>query len=70
MATKERLHRLIDELPDTPDTEGRLEAAERELQGDDTAATARGRDFLVSVAHGASGLDLARLRTVRDRAWR
>lgn len=70
MATKERLHRLIDKLPDTPDTERRLEAAERELQGVDTAATARGCDFLVSVAHGASGLDLDRLRTVRDRAWR
>jgi hypothetical protein len=70
MATKERLHRLIDELPDTPDAEARLEAAERELQADETAATSRGRDFLVSVARGASGLDLDRLRTVRDRAWR
>jgi hypothetical protein len=28
------------------------------------------RDFLVSVAAGTSGLDLAGLRTARDRAWR
>ena len=27
-------------------------------------------DFLVSIADGTSGLDLARLRTARDRAWR
>lgn len=67
---KERLHKLIDELPDTPDAEERLEAAERELQAHDRDLTGRGRDFLVSVAHGASGLDRERLRTVRDRAWR
>lgn len=70
MATKERLHKLIDELPDTPETEGRLEAAERELQIHGAAVTGRGRDFLLSVAHGSSGLHLDRLRTVRDRAWR
>lgn len=70
MATRERLHKLIDELPDTPDAEGRMEAAERELQAHDNSATGRGRDFLISVAHGAAGLDLDRLRTVRDRAWR
>jgi len=27
-------------------------------------------EFLISVADGASGLDLERLRSVRDRAWR
>jgi hypothetical protein len=30
----------------------------------------RAREFAISVADGRSGLDLARLRTVRDRAWR
>ncbi|MGH2878194.1 MAG: hypothetical protein ACRDK4_01110 [Solirubrobacteraceae bacterium] len=28
------------------------------------------RDFLLSVADGTSGLDLVRLRDVRERAWR
>jgi hypothetical protein len=36
----------------------------------DAAAAGGGRDFLVAVADGASGLDLDSLRTVRDRAWR
>ncbi len=35
----------------------------------DEAAAAAGRDFLVSVAEGTSGLDLDRLRDVRERAW-
>jgi len=30
----------------------------------------RARDFLISVADETSGLDLERLRSVRDRAWR
>ncbi len=30
----------------------------------------RAREFLISVADGDSGLDLERLRRVRDRAWR
>jgi hypothetical protein len=34
------------------------------------AADQRAREFLVSVADGTSGLDLDRLRDVRDRAWR
>lgn len=37
---------------------------------EDEEAQARGRDFLVSVAEGSSGIDLEQLRTVRDRAWR
>ncbi|MDA8068531.1 MAG: hypothetical protein M0T77_07970 [Actinomycetota bacterium] len=35
----------------------------------DRASEERARAFLVSVADGASGLDLDRLRDVRDRAW-
>jgi len=35
----------------------------------DREADERARDFLVAVAEGTSGLDLERLRTVRDRAW-
>jgi hypothetical protein len=36
----------------------------------DRQAQERARDFLISVAEGSSGLDLERLRDVRDRAWR
>jgi hypothetical protein len=36
----------------------------------DREAAARAREFLLSVAEGSSGLDLERLRSVRDRAWR
>lgn len=36
----------------------------------DAGAERAAHDFLVSVADGSSGLDLARLRTARDRAWR
>ena len=36
----------------------------------DRAAQQAGREFLVSVADGTSGLDLEALRTARDRAWR
>jgi hypothetical protein len=36
----------------------------------DREAEARAREFLVNVAEGRSGLDLERLRTVRERAWR
>lgn len=36
----------------------------------DREAEHKAREFLVSVAEGSSGLDLERLRTVRDRAWR
>lgn len=35
----------------------------------DCEADERAREFLVAVAEGTSGLDLERLRTVRDRAW-
>jgi hypothetical protein len=36
---------------------------------DDRQAQDHARAFLLSVAEGDSGLDLERLRTVRDRAW-
>ncbi|MGH2852910.1 MAG: hypothetical protein ACRDLF_01800 [Solirubrobacteraceae bacterium] len=36
----------------------------------DRQAQSSARDFLLSVAEGSSGLDLERLRSVRDRAWR
>jgi hypothetical protein len=36
----------------------------------DREAAERAREFLLSVAEGSSGLDLERLRSVRDRAWR
>jgi hypothetical protein len=39
------------------------------LESDHEAQRA-GREFLVSVADGTSGLDLEALRTARDRAWR
>jgi hypothetical protein len=42
-------------------------AAEIEL---DRRAQERARDLLTNVADGTSGLDLERLRSVRDRAWR
>lgn len=35
----------------------------------DRAATQRAVDFAISVADGTSGLDLASLRSARDRAW-
>jgi hypothetical protein len=36
----------------------------------DRRAEGHARDFLISVAEGSSGLDLERLRDIRDRAWR
>ena len=81
MTIKERLHKLIDSLPDTPENDVRLDAIEHQLEangGSDgtngtmpsTSKLNRGRDFLISVARGTSGLDLDQLRTVRERAWR
>lgn len=37
---------------------------------DDSEAQRRANEFLVTVAAGTSGLDLDRLRSVRERAWR
>lgn len=40
-----------------------------EALDEDERAADRGRKFLHDVADGCSGLDLDRLRSVRDRAW-
>jgi hypothetical protein len=37
---------------------------------EDREAADRARDFLIAVADGSAGLDLERLRTVHERAWR
>jgi hypothetical protein len=37
---------------------------------EEAASSQAGRDLLLAVADGLSGLDLDALRTVRDRAWR
>jgi hypothetical protein len=76
MTTKERLHELVDGLSDAEADEALEYIASRGNGGGDDSAEAEisqsqsGRDFLISVADGASGLDLDQLRTVRDRAWR
>jgi hypothetical protein len=41
-----------------------------EAMEEDAVERSDGRDFLISVADGESGLDLDGLRDVRDRAWR
>jgi hypothetical protein len=70
MTTREKAHKLLDELPED-ELEPIVEImALRRERGSATAATRRARNFLVSVAQGTSGLDLDGLRTVRDRAWR
>lgn len=73
MTTKERLHQLVDELSEA-EADAALEYIASRGQSDDSPAGTRqsqvGRTFLISVAEGNSGLDLERLRTVRDRAWR
>jgi len=58
--------------PDTPVSQVVRELALRGIETVEADAESRaaGRDFLVSVADGNSGLDLDGLRTVRDRAWR
>ena len=40
-----------------------------EAMESDRVATQRAVDFALSVADGTSGLDLASLKTARDRAW-
>lgn len=69
MTTREKAQKLLDELPDSelePIVE--IMAARGESSSGEDAR--RAREFLISVADGSSGLDLQRLRTVRDRAWR
>jgi hypothetical protein len=69
VTTREKAQKLLDELPED-ELEPIVEIlASRGEKGSANAAR-RARDFLISVADGTSGLDLKRLRTVRDRAWR
>jgi transcriptional regulator with XRE-family HTH domain len=76
-ATNERIMSLLEalrsELGELRGEHAGLRAAVEEAlgrQAPDREAAERARDFLVSVAEGSSGFDLARLRDVRDRAWR
>jgi hypothetical protein len=69
MTTRKKAQKLLAELPE--DELGPIVEilASRGESGSANAAR-RARDFLISVANGSSGLDLVRLRSVRDRAWR
>jgi hypothetical protein len=72
MTTRERAQKLLDELPED-ELEPIVEILASRGTTNRTAqrdARSRARDFLISVANGSSGLDLVRLRSVRDRAWR
>ncbi len=72
MTTREKAHKLLDELPES-EIEPIVEILASRGKTNRTAqrdARSRARDFLISVANGNSGLDLVRLRSVRDRAWR
>jgi hypothetical protein len=44
-------------------------AAGAEVSEADEAAKRKATDFALSVADGTSGLDLERLRNVRERTW-
>jgi hypothetical protein len=57
--------------PATPTSRVVRELALRgaEAMESDRVATQRSVDFALSVADGTSGLDLASLKTARDRAW-
>jgi hypothetical protein len=72
MTTREKAQKLLDETPeDELDTFVEIMASRSKTNH--TAhrdARSRGRNFLISVAKGTSGLDLEELRTVRERAWR
>ena len=69
MTTREKARKLLDELPED-ELEPIVEILASRGANGSTGKTGRGRDFLISVARGTSGLDLDRLRTVRDHAWR
>jgi hypothetical protein len=75
MPKRDELHALIDALPeeelgDAHVVVGNSENGAGEHQDSDAPSGNLGRDFLISVAQGTSGLDLDQLRTVRERAWR
>jgi hypothetical protein len=69
MTTREKAQKLLDELPED-ELEPIVEILASRGENGSASAARRARDFLISVADGTSGLDLKRLRTVRDRAWR
>jgi hypothetical protein len=68
MTTREKAQKLLDELPED-ELEPIVEILASRSENGSAGAARRARDFLVSVAHGTSGLDPVSLRTVRDRAW-
>jgi hypothetical protein len=69
MTTREKAHKLLDELPEDA-LEPIVEIMASRSENSTADAARRARNFLISVADGTSGLDLDSLRTVRDRAWR
>jgi len=69
VTTREKAQKLLDETPED-ELESIVEILASRSENGSTGKAGRGRDFLISVARGTSGLDLDRLRTVRDRAWR
>jgi hypothetical protein len=69
MTTREKAQKLLDELPED-ELEPIVAIMASRRKKDSGGKAGLGRDFLISVAHRTSGLDLNRLRTVRDRAWR
>lgn len=68
VTTREKAQKLLDELPESELGPVVELLASRRKKGS-RGKTGLGRDFLISAAHGTSGLDLNRLRTVRTRAW-
>ena len=79
MATKERIHELIDSLPDTPETEQRLDSVVKELEPNGVGAGAGDYDQpvdedsgptfqerLTKLAETIAGMDFP----PREDAWR
>jgi hypothetical protein len=69
MTTREKAQKLLDELPES-ELEPIVEILASRRKKSSGSKAGLGRDFLISAAHGTSGLDLNHLRTVRNRAWR
>jgi hypothetical protein len=71
MTTREKAQKLLDELPESEsELEPIVEILASRRKKSSGSKAGLGRDFLISAAHGTSGLDLNHLRTVRNRAWR
>jgi hypothetical protein len=69
MTTREKAQKLLDELPES-ELGPVVEVLASRRKKSSSGKAGLGRDFLISAARGTSGLDLNRLRTVRNRAWR